>query len=541
MEDSKARPQLGSPHTPPYAGHSGSFGAPSPSKSDLGASVPLYTPTSLQTSPRPSVSASTMVTSLQDITAPTSKDQNVMKVETLNEDIMQWRTDNNHLMNPMGRDNFDYGFPARYNSETMDTYYYDQTAFNSNNNNLSYQYGLPPSCPRSLGTGFPPSLYQMRPQQPYEGMDLSHSPNNNLTQLNTEYEDYPRPIPEDTIAYSAPYNSSRSSTPNERSSVLPRDHSVFDKDRPYAQLIFDALKQAPNHTMILRDIYDWFRKNTDKALDKDTKGWQNSIRHNLSMNGAFAKVGHPFEEARKGYMWKLTQDALANGVKSTTRYRSKQPNKRGHRTSHYPQRQRAGAMGGRSAKKQLRHRARMHDAYRSDPYQTLSQSMPTPATPATPATFDSFCSNMSRFDMYSNSPSFYSSSGSEIDAMEYQSDAHGTASEQRMPQQIFHGLPSASVPSSSLASYSDGYIQLPSDPAVPLFTNSPTDTPSPSASEPRTPDSQSSGWDGGIYDPMGGPGHAGFDLNGFGLEIGIAGTSAMPHDQFAHDAFGNGE
>lgn len=285
MEDSKAMPQLGSPHTPPNTGGSESFGASSPSKSDLGSSVPLYTPTSPQTSPRPSMSAFTMASSRQDIAAPAFKDQNAMKIEHLDDpDILSWGIYDNPLINTMVRENLGYGFPLQYNSGTIAGYNYDQTAFNSNSH-LSYQYGLPPSCPRSLVTSLPPSLYQMGPQQPYEGIDLSQSPNHNLMQLDTEYEDYPRPISEDMTAYSTPYNSTRSSTPNEGSPLLPRDEGVFDKDRPYAQLIFDALKQAPNHTMILRDIYDWFRKNTDKALDKDTKGWQNSIRHNLSMNG----------------------------------------------------------------------------------------------------------------------------------------------------------------------------------------------------------------------------------------------------------------
>lgn len=53
---------------------------------------------------------------------------------------------------------------------------------------------------------------------------------------------------------------------------------------PYAQLIFRALKNAPGHAMVLKDIYRWFERNTDKAR-KSSKGWQNSIRHNLSMNG----------------------------------------------------------------------------------------------------------------------------------------------------------------------------------------------------------------------------------------------------------------
>ena len=61
---------------------------------------------------------------------------------------------------------------------------------------------------------------------------------------------------------------------------------------PYAQLIFKALMSAPGHKMVLREIYEWFEKNTDKADNKASKGWQNSIRHNLSMN----KVSLPMIE-----------------------------------------------------------------------------------------------------------------------------------------------------------------------------------------------------------------------------------------------------
>lgn len=54
---------------------------------------------------------------------------------------------------------------------------------------------------------------------------------------------------------------------------------------PYAQLIYRALKSVAGHAMVLKEIYEWFEKNTDKAKDPLSKGWQNSIRHNLSMNG----------------------------------------------------------------------------------------------------------------------------------------------------------------------------------------------------------------------------------------------------------------
>ena len=54
-------------------------------------------------------------------------------------------------------------------------------------------------------------------------------------------------------------------------------------------------------------------------------------------------------------MWRLTDEAIREGVKSTTRYRSKQPNKRGHRTQQpQPQRQASGAKGGQAARRSAR-------------------------------------------------------------------------------------------------------------------------------------------------------------------------------------------
>lgn len=55
-------------------------------------------------------------------------------------------------------------------------------------------------------------------------------------------------------------------------------------ETPYAQLIYQALLSRPRHAMRLQEIYQWFLENTNKGQD-GTKGWQNSIRHNLSMNG----------------------------------------------------------------------------------------------------------------------------------------------------------------------------------------------------------------------------------------------------------------
>lgn len=70
--------------------------------------------------------------------------------------------------------------------------------------------------------------------------------------------------------------------------ILPLKDGQEDEegsgDKPYARLIHEALMQAPGHRMMLREIYDWFVRNTTKPSESGTNGWQNSIRHNLSMN-----------------------------------------------------------------------------------------------------------------------------------------------------------------------------------------------------------------------------------------------------------------
>jgi len=59
-------------------------------------------------------------------------------------------------------------------------------------------------------------------------------------------------------------------------------------DPCYAQLLYRCLKDAPGHIMALKDLYEWVKEHSQKAKDQKNRGWQNSVRHNLSMNA----VGH---------------------------------------------------------------------------------------------------------------------------------------------------------------------------------------------------------------------------------------------------------
>ena len=56
-------------------------------------------------------------------------------------------------------------------------------------------------------------------------------------------------------------------------------------NQSYAQVLHDCLVEAPNHSLSLKEIYSWVATNTTKAKEEGDRGWQNSVRHNLSMNG----------------------------------------------------------------------------------------------------------------------------------------------------------------------------------------------------------------------------------------------------------------
>lgn len=74
----------------------------------------------------------------------------------------------------------------------------------------------------------------------------------------------------------------------------------------YATMITQAILSDPHGVMSLSDIYNWISDHY--AYYKFSKtGWQNSIRHNLSLNKAFEKVPRKPNEPGKGMKWQISE------------------------------------------------------------------------------------------------------------------------------------------------------------------------------------------------------------------------------------------
>ncbi|KAF3930391.1 hypothetical protein AA313_de0205566 [Arthrobotrys entomopaga] len=58
----------------------------------------------------------------------------------------------------------------------------------------------------------------------------------------------------------------------------------------WAELIYDALKCAPECQLCLNDLYRWMEDRYPDLTNGQSEVWKQSIRYNLSMNGGFFLV-----------------------------------------------------------------------------------------------------------------------------------------------------------------------------------------------------------------------------------------------------------
>jgi forkhead protein FKH len=82
----------------------------------------------------------------------------------------------------------------------------------------------------------------------------------------------------------------------------------------YAAMIGQAILSTPEQNATLSKIYDYIKENY-AYFRHNGGGWQNSIRHNLSLSKSFEKIPRRTDEPGKGMKWQIVPEHLEDYLK----------------------------------------------------------------------------------------------------------------------------------------------------------------------------------------------------------------------------------
>ena len=125
-------------------------------------------------------------------------------------------------------------------------------------------------------------------------------------------------IPDAFILKGEP-NFEEASHESEMSSVT--DKGISKPKISYAGLISEALLNSPNGMLILSDIYKSISAR-HPFYQMNVLGWQNSIRHNLTLNKSFVKSTDGLKKAKDGKYsnyWKLSENLSKSVMKKLSK------------------------------------------------------------------------------------------------------------------------------------------------------------------------------------------------------------------------------